>query len=433
MPPLFRIAAGNLLRQRRRTLLLGGAIACVTALLVMVLGLTSGLRRTVFESATILTSGHVNVGGFFKVSPGHSTALITDFPKVAEFVRSEVPELDYLTFRERGWARLVSDTASIQLTIVGVDIRQEPRLREVLKVYQGSEEGLAERHGMLLFRTQAEKLGIQVGDRITVSTLTARGVNNTIDTRVVALAEDVGAASAMGVFLPSSSLRELYSYEKSATGVMQLYLKESGDAKEVQGRLRKRLAAAGYQILADDREEYYIKAERVKREAWVGQKLDVTTWEYEIWIVGQLLSAMDALVAVLTFILLAIISVGVMNSLWVAVRERQQEIGTLRAIGMHRRWVVGMFVVEATLLGLASTFTGGALGWAVCAGLNSLKVPVPDSVRLFVMSESFQFAVESQHVAWGIALIAGCTVAVSLLPSFLAARLKPITAMHSIG
>lgn len=431
-PPVLRIAAGNLLQQRRRTLILGGSIAGVTALLVVVLGLTAGLQRLVFESATTLISGHVNVGGFYKVSPGHSTALITDYPTVASAVQEQVPELDYMTFRERGWARLISDSASLQLTIVGVDLAREPRLREVLQAYQGSEEGLSEQHGMVLFRTQAEKLKVQVGDPITVSTLTARGVNNTIDARVVALAEDVGAASAMGVFLPSRSLRELYSYEESATGVMQLYLKDASKADEVQARLRKSLAAAGYQILADDREDYYIKADRVKREAWVGQKLDVTTWEYEIWIVGQLLTALGALVGVLIFVLLAVISVGVMNSLWVAVRERRQEIGTLRAIGMHRRWVVAMFVTEAALLGLGATLTGAALGWSVCAALNSLKVPVPDSVRQFVMSESFRFAVEGQHLILGIALIAGCTVAVSFLPSFLAARLKPTTAMYSI-
>ena len=34
--------------------------------------------------------------------------------------------------------------------------------------------------------------------------------------------------------------------------------------------------------------------------------------------------------------LLVIIAVGIMNTLWIAIRERTREIGTLRAIGMQR-------------------------------------------------------------------------------------------------
>jgi hypothetical protein len=36
-------------------------------------------------------------------------------------------------------------------------------------------------------------------------------------------------------------------------------------------------------------------------------------------------------------------------------------------------------------------------------------------------------------VAGAIGLIAGSTTAIALLPSFLAARLQPVTAMHRVG
>ena len=54
MGRLFLIAFRNILQHSKRSLLLGGAIAGVTALLVFLLCLTSGIHATMLESATTL-------------------------------------------------------------------------------------------------------------------------------------------------------------------------------------------------------------------------------------------------------------------------------------------------------------------------------------------------------------------------------------------
>ena len=61
MLQILLIAYRNLLAHRRRTLLLGGAIAGVTAVLVILMGVTNGMKATMLESATTLSTGHVNV------------------------------------------------------------------------------------------------------------------------------------------------------------------------------------------------------------------------------------------------------------------------------------------------------------------------------------------------------------------------------------
>ena len=67
------------------------------------------------ESATTLMTGHVNVGGFFKVTAGPAAPVVTHYPNILSSVRKEVPELDYVTQRGRGWAKVVSDTGSLQV------------------------------------------------------------------------------------------------------------------------------------------------------------------------------------------------------------------------------------------------------------------------------------------------------------------------------
>jgi putative ABC transport system permease protein len=60
-------------------------------------------------------------------------------------------------------------------------------------------------------------------------------------------------------------------------------------------------------------------------------------------------------------------------------------------------------------------------------------VGVPTGLRLFLMASTFKFAVEPARILSGVGIIAACTTGIALIPSYRAARLKPITAMHHLG
>ena len=73
MGTVILIGLRNLRQGGRRTVLLGLALALVTLLLVLLDALAAGLETSMLRSATTLSSGHVNVGGFFKVSSGQAS------------------------------------------------------------------------------------------------------------------------------------------------------------------------------------------------------------------------------------------------------------------------------------------------------------------------------------------------------------------------
>jgi len=433
MGQLFLIAFRNLVHHGRRTLLLGGAIMGVTTLLVLLLGILNGIRSTILESATTLMTGHVNVGGFFKVTAGAAAPVVTHYPEIEAVIRKAVPELDYVTQRGRGWAKVVSDTGSIQSGVGGIDILHEPRFRKVIQVKQGSLDGLAQPGTILIFDQQAEKLGVRVGDQLTLSAYTLRGVANTVDVRVAAIARNVGLLSTWNTFVPDSTLRSLYQLNDQATGALFLYLKDVKQVPQVQERLRTALAQAGYQMMEPDPRAFFFKFDTVNREGWTGQKLDVTTWEDEISFIEWTITAITWLSYTLIGILLVIIVVGLMNTMWITIRERTREIGTLRAIGMQRARVMAMFMIEAFTLALTATLAGTVLGVGLCALLNLAHLHAPLALQLFLMREEVQLLVKPSALAGAIALIAGCTTGIALFPSFLAARLQPVTAMHRVG
>ena len=65
----LNIAWRNLRQGGRRVRLLGLALTVVASLLVLLLGLSSGIHNNLVTAATTIASGHVNVAGFFKTSP----------------------------------------------------------------------------------------------------------------------------------------------------------------------------------------------------------------------------------------------------------------------------------------------------------------------------------------------------------------------------
>jgi ABC-type lipoprotein release transport system permease subunit len=429
------IAWRSLVQHRRRTAFLGAAIASVTALLVLLTGLSTGVRETMIETATTLSTGHVNVGGFFKVTAGQAAPVVTNYAKVMASAREAVPEMAFMVQRGRGWAKVVSDTGAMQLGITGIDIKSEPRMASVLRIASGKLEDLAQPGTILIFDTQAEKLGVKVGDALTISAPTTRGTNNTIDVRIVAIASSLGLLSSWNCFVPIESLRALYQLNQDSTGVIQIMLERRDLERipQIAGRLRNALEASGYRVMAEDPRAFWMKFQSVAREDWTGQKLDVTTWEDEISFMTWTLKALNGLTVVLIVILLMIVVMGIMNTMWIAIRERTREIGTLRAIGMQRREVQWMFQLESLMLGLFATTAGALAGAAIAAGLNGLHVPVPISVQLFLMTDHLHLSIHGSMLLSSIIGITSITTGAAFWPSFRAARLRPVVAMSHFG
>lgn len=432
-PMLWVIALRSLLQHRVRTTLLGAAIAVVTALLVSLAGIYVGMKTTLLVSATTLMSGHVNVAGFYKSTASSSAPIVTQYKKLREIVQRDVKDLDYVVQRGRGWAKLISDTGSMQVGIGGIDVVNEPGFVKVIQLKEGSLDGLKNPDGLLLFEEQARKLDVKVGDKLTFSAPTFKGTNNTIDVTVVAIAANIGMLSSWNTFMNDQGLRKLYQLNDETTGALQIYIKDISKVRPVQESLRKAFAAEGFEIMDNDPRPFFAKFDGVNRESWTGQKLDITNWEDETSFVQWFVTILTVAATTVIFVLTIIIGVGIMNVMWISIRERTREIGTLRAVGMQRRSVLAMFVTEGFLLGIMGTTAGVIVGGIVSFLLNNAAIKLPKGAQLVLMSEKLIVAPTAGWIVFAIVFITGAITIISVIPSFLAARLKPISAMSHVG
>jgi len=431
----FRIALRSLFQHRRRAIFLVSAIALVTGLLVLLNALSTGISETMIRAATTLSSGHVNVGGFFKVTSSQCGPVVTEYEKVVKVVEQNVPELAHWVHRGRGWAKVISDSGSTQAGVTGIDITNEPDFKRVVSVVSGNIDDLTQPNTMLIFESQVERLKVKVGDAVTLSAQTNRGAANTVDCRIVAIAKDMGLMSKFGTFVPIETTRSLYQLRPDTTGAIQLYLKPRyvADAAAIAARLRTTLEHAGYRVMDPDANPFWMKFQTVNREDWTGQKLDVTTWEDEVSFLTWTLKVLSVLKLVLLTILIAIVVTGIMNTMWIAIRERTREIGTLRAIGMQRWGVLRMFLFESFQMGIIGTAAGAVGGSIVASLVNLAEIKVPLSVQLFLMSDQLHLAVHVSSLVSAAVMITVITTLAALYPAYRAASLPPVSAMSHFG
>ncbi len=447
MGVFVQIAIRNLVQAKRRTFFLSVALSAVTFLLMMLLSLSQGLTDTMMRSATTLASGHVNVSGFFKSKPSDAAPMVTKTADIRALVEKKVPNLDYVIDRTRGWARVVSDTSSLQTGLNGIDIKEEGRFLKTIRLAEqkeykegGSEQikgdvsRLEENNQALIFAGQAERLGVDVGDVLTVTVETFQGARNTGEFTIAAIAKDVGFMSNWSLFTSKQTLRELYRLDTDVTGSVMIYLKDPSKSSEVMGLLRNTLEGAKFELMEHNPNPFWMKFDSVSGEDWVGQRLDLTIWSDEISFLTWLLTAVDTLSFVLISILLVIIAVGIMNSMWMSVRERTAEVGTLRAIGMSRGRVMLMFLLEAMILSACATTFGGLLGAAVALGIDAAQITVPvEAIRTVLMSDTLHLVVLPSQLIAAVIVFTVIAGFAAFWPALRASRMQPVTAIQHIG
>jgi putative ABC transport system permease protein len=135
----------------------------------------------------------------------------------------------------------------------------------------------------------------------------------------------------------------------------------------------------------------------------------------------------DSLMGIFGSLALAVSTLGIINTLVMAILERRREIGVLKALGAADRDVQQLFFAEAGVMGLVGGILGVGLGWligrAVTWGTNVYlaKQDLPPA---------HVFAVPFWLILGGIGFSVGVSLVAGLYPASRAARLNPVEALR---
>jgi ABC-type antimicrobial peptide transport system permease subunit len=159
--------------------------------------------------------------------------------------------------------------------------------------------------------------------------------------------------------------------------------------------------------------------------------VDVATMYETASMVVNLEYALNLITLVAVLILFFIIQVGVVNTLRMTIRERTREIGTMRAIGMRRRDVRNLFLIETFFLSLISGALGVALAFAGMWLLRQIPFQADSNpLSMLLVNERLHFRPSVPGIGAYLLLILLIAAATAWFPARRAARLAPSDALR---
>lgn len=347
---LIRIILRNLLRHRRRSLIAITSVACGIAALAVASGFIAWMFVD-FREATIesqyahiqVTRPHYHEDGradpfSFLLPPDSAAGSLASAPHL----RSWGPRL--------GFTGLVSH-GDTTISFVGEGFNPASDLTgdRSLRIIAGERLGNADQSSVLLGRGLATLLGVRAGDALVVLVDTPTGGLNAIDARVAGIFESVSKAyddSALLVHIAAA--RKLLKVDGAHSWLV--YLDNTANTATVAAALRQSLDPKQFEVRSwDQLAEFYARAVELLR-----QQIDVVR-----------------------FIVIAIILLGIGNTMMMSVMERTGEIGTSMALGIRRRALLGQFLLEGGLIGLIGGLGGLALAFMFGVGIDWLHIEMP--------------------------------------------------------
>jgi putative ABC transport system permease protein len=143
--------------------------------------------------------------------------------------------------------------------------------------------------------------------------------------------------------------------------------------------------------------------------------------------IQQFFKVLYAFLGIFGSLALVVASIGIVNTLVMAILERRREIGIMKAIGASDGDVKRLFFAEAGAMGLLGGVVGVALGWTIGQAINL-------GTNVYLKSQSFPpehfWAVPWWLVAFAILFSFGVSLVSGLYPAGRAARLDPVQALR---
>jgi len=133
---------------------------------------------------------------------------------------------------------------------------------------------------------------------------------------------------------------------------------------------------------------------------------------------------------VVGLVFVVVVLTGITNTMLMSVLERVREIGTLMALGVRRRQIALLFLVESSFLGLLGGLAGAVAGALVVAWLGRIGIDLPPPGMK--VHNLIRPSVTAGYAAAAVLLAtAGATLS-AVYPALKASRMRPVEALSHV-
>jgi ABC-type antimicrobial peptide transport system permease subunit len=173
-------------------------------------------------------------------------------------------------------------------------------------------------------------------------------------------------------------------------------------------------------------------AELAQRQEVKEQRLRVVSWQKAAGLIGQFVLMMRMVLWGVIVILFVVVLAIINNAVMMATLQRVREVGTMRAIGAQRTFILSMILLETVVLGLVFGGLGAGAGSALVTFLGNVGIPAgTEELYFFFSGPRLLPTLGASNLITAFALVVGVSLFSTFYPAFLATRVSPVTAMQT--
>ena len=414
MRNIFKLAALNLTRYKRRTLLTAVLITLGVTSVLLFVAVSGSFKAMMVGQITDSMLGHLQVHRKGYVASIDNLPLNRNLSgeqvvKLEEILAAE-PAVASYSMRLKLGAMFSNFTETTNIRLNAVLPEQERAAMPLLndRIIEGEKKGLLSRGEIIIPELIATGMGVKVGDTVVLVATNKDGSVNGQPFVVRSILESISGPGGRDGLIHLEDARSLLRIDGVEVSEVAIRLNDIRQLAKVEKRLQAALAPLTNQQ---------------------GKPIfELHTWGAlsPFYNIAKMIDLMTLFIKIM---LVAIVLVSIMNVMIMAVYERINEIGTIAAIGTAPGKIMALFVTEGFLLGVLGTASGTAISLLIIAGLNAAKLTFEfgRQAGLVLMP-----VISAKEVVTVAVIVIAIAVLASLQPAAKAAKMDPITALRHV-
>jgi putative ABC transport system permease protein len=418
MKMLFKLAFRNVFRYKRRTIITFSAISYGLGLMALGICLYNGVDTHAMDNIIDYQTAHLKIlaSGYFEEKDEVPLEFTIDEPQEIKSLLKDNQLIKGVESRILFQASIISGMDELPCLGVAIEPEIDPL---VFNIKDSIKEGRflePSESKIIIGSGLARDLGLEVGDDCTLRIFFSIEdfIWNALDLEIIGIAKTGNPMVNRGtVFIPLSIAQEALSLENKTTE-LAIRIEDRKQLLKVRNSIESRLAT-------------------------LNKDYEVVSFEEYAADFRELMRLRSRIQALIPLMMILIATLGIVNTMLMAVMERTREIGMLAAMGMRKKEVMLIFIFEGALIGifgsLAACVIGGLGGWWLEAkgfSLAFLGDKITDIVS-FLPMEVYKGDLTAGTLLFTLIFGTVISILASFYPAYKAVKLDPIQALRHVG